>query len=127
MPTTHEIILFRDKHGAEHYGVLCGDLAKDSHKNKFWCHLFQKTYAKKDVTYWCEIPINKYFIREREDFSARINKFLWSSFNDIEREILDESKEHQKDCPHFTSEQLVQIAARNCLHRMMQLVRASTP
>ena len=30
MPPKHEVILFKDVHGNEHYGVLCGDLSEKS-------------------------------------------------------------------------------------------------
>lgn len=125
LPPTHEIILFRDIHGNEHYGVLCGELANESKRDKFWCHIFQKTYNKKDVIYWCEIPINKHFIRESNEFSLNVNAFLWDAFRKIESEILEESKEHQENSPNLSADELVHIAARNCLHRMISLVMAT--
>lgn len=122
-PPTHEIILFRDRCNNEHYGVLCGDLSKKAQRNKFWCHIFQKCYKQDDVVYWCEIPINKHLLRENSEFSGRVNLFLWEKFSEIESQILKEFEAHQKEFPEWPAENFVSIATRNCLHRLMQLVR----
>jgi len=122
-PPPHEIILFRDRHGNDHYGVLCGESSQEEKRNKFWCHIFQKTYLKKDVIYWCEIPINKYFIIENNAICMQVNAFLHQKFSEIEDTILNEFQEHLKENPHWPAENFVSIAVRNCVYRMMQLVR----
>ena len=122
-PPTHEVILFRDRHGNEHYGVLCGNLSKKEHRNKFWCHIFQKRYEQGEIIYWCEIPVNKHLIREHMDFSEKINSFLWQRLSEIEGKILVEFQEHQSNNPEWPASNFVEIAVRNCLHRIMQDLR----
>lgn len=124
-PPTHEVILFRHKNGNEHYGVLCGDLAKKEQRDKFWCHIFQKTFPVKDISYWCEIPINKDLLREQNEFVCQVNQVLWDKFNSIEGKILQEFKEHQEENPNWSADNFVSIAVRNCLHRMMEIMRVT--
>ena len=122
-PPTQEVILFRHRNGNEHYGVLCGNLAKKEHQNKFWCHIFQKTFLIKDISYWCEIPINKHLLRSQSELMGKVNAFLWDKFNSIESTILEEFKQHQESNPDWPAENFVGIAVRNCLYRMMQIMR----
>lgn len=124
-PPTHEVILFRHKNGNEHYGVLCGSLAKKGHENKFWCHIFQKTFTVKEIVYWCEIPINKDLIRKQNEFVAQVNHVLWDKFNSIENIIIKEFEEIQEENTDWPVSNFVHIAVRNCLHRMMEIMRVT--
>lgn len=122
-PPTHEIILFRDRHGNEHYGVLCGNLSKKEHRNKFWCHLDQRTYEQDEIIYWCEIPINKHILGNKLDFSANVNSFLWARTMEIESKILEEFKQHQLENPDWEVEAFVSIAVRNVIHKIISNLR----
>lgn len=123
MPPAHEIILFQDRFKNEHYGVLCGEFAELEKRNKFWCHIFQKYYEKKDIVYWTSIPINQYTIMKNLEFADQVNKFLWEKINNIEKSIFLEFKKQKKENPEWESEQFVNIAIRNTLWKIINLLK----
>lgn len=123
MPPTHEIILFQDESRNIHYGVLCGEFSDIKKREKYWCHIFNRTYKPSEIIYWCEIPINRHFIEERLEITQKVNKFLWDSMSEIEHKILQDFKEQEKENPKWDAESFVGIAVRNTIHRMIQVLR----
>lgn len=113
LPPEHEIIIFTDESNNQHYGVLCGQFSKESHRGKFWCHLFQKNYDKNEILYWSEIPINKHLISAKLDFAQKVNEFLHESLIKIENEIIEQFEQLQQENPIWQPENFVRIAVRN--------------
>jgi len=124
-PPTHEVILFQDRWRNEHYGVLCGQFSKEENRGKYWCHLYQKSYAQKDIIYWCEIPINRHLIRQNNELTFKVNAFLWESINKIEESILNDFKKQQEENPDWNAEQFMGIAVRNMSFRIMDILKAT--
>jgi hypothetical protein len=83
MPCPHQLILFMDGHESKtiHYGVFCSELSPKGHKNKFWCHIFKKTYNKKEILLWSYIP-------EKEAFKILYPKFK-IEFNKLHENFLE--------------------------------------
>lgn len=124
-PPTHEVILFQDRWRNEHYGVLCGEFSPKETRGKYWCHIFQKCYSPKDIIYWCEIPINKNILRRNDDFSFKVNEYLWQTIMEIEKNILEDFKKQKEENPEWDAETFVGIAVRNHSFRIMDILRAT--
>lgn len=124
-PPTHEVILFQDRYRNIHYGVLCGEFSEQNKRNKYWCHIFNTALPKKEIIYWCEIPINKHLIMENHDFSIKVNQFLWETIHKIEESILEDFKRHKTDNPTWDAAQFVEIAVRNTSWRIMDILKVT--
>lgn len=124
-PPTHEVILFQDKSRNIHYGVLCGEFSEEEKREKYWCHIFEKSYSQKDIIYWCEIPINKHLVSEHMEFSAKVNKFLWDTVSRVEESILDDFKRQRLEHPEWDAENFVGIAVRNSSHRILDILKVT--
>ena len=121
LPPTHEVIIFQDRWGNEHYGVLCGEFVEAKKRNKYMCHIYQKYYSKKDIVYWCDIPFNKEIIKDTL-FTEKTRKFLHEKCQEIEKNTLKEFERLQEENPDWKSENFVGIAVRNSLFRFVELL-----
>lgn len=125
LPPEHEIIIFTDISNNEHYGVLCGQFSEESHRGKFWCHLYQRNYDKSEILYWSEIPINKHLINAKLNFAQKVNEFLHDSITKIENEIIDEFETLKKENPKWKSESFVRVAVRNFNYRVSKVLQVT--
>lgn len=95
MPCPHQLILFMDDGEGHtiHYGVFCSGLSEKGKRNKFWCHIFQRSLHKKDVVLWSYIPEWEAFQIIFKDFPEeyrQLEENLWKKLNMIEESILQD-------------------------------------